>query len=138
MASSILHPPAHLPPSVALQLSQQAPTLLQQTPSSISNYSLKSLFTTAESADLWTSYENLMLSCLRTGDQQSASLCLERLTSRFGADDERLMALNGLYQEATAESDSQLQLVLKKYNEILAEDASNMVRRAEVPQADNY
>lgn len=127
MASSILHPPAHLPPSVALQLSQQAPTILQNTPSAISSFSFKSLYAPAESADLWTTYENLMLSCLRTGDDQSALLCLERLTSRFGAENERLMALHGLYQEATAENDAALLKVLEKYNSILAEDPSNTV-----------
>merc|ERR1711964_695 len=44
MSSSLLHPPAHLPPSVALSLSQQAPALLQSIPSAISSYSVSSLW----------------------------------------------------------------------------------------------
>jgi hypothetical protein len=112
---------------VALQLSQQAPALLQSKPSSISQYSISSLFKEAESAELWTIYENLMLSCLRTGDEKSASQCLERLTARFGADNERVMALEGLFQEATAEDDAALRKLLARYEEILAEDSSNMV-----------
>jgi len=100
MSSSLLHPPALLPPAVALQLSQQAPSILRNSPSSISSYSLSSLWSAAETPELWTTYENLMLSCLRTGDEQSAHFCLERLTERFGADNERLMALRGLFQEA--------------------------------------
>jgi len=131
MSSNILHPPAHLSPSVALQLSQQAPIILKDTPSSISPFSIKSLYAASESVELWTSYENLMLSCLRTGDDESALLCLERLTVRFGTANERLMALHGLYQEATAENDAALQKVLEKYDAIIAEDPSNMVRATE-------
>lgn len=72
-------------------------------------------------------YENLMLSCLRTGDEQSASLCLERLTERFGSDNERVMALRGLFQEAIANDDAALKQVLKEYDNILTKDPSNMV-----------
>ncbi|TVY47720.1 TPR repeat protein [Lachnellula occidentalis] len=126
MASSLLHPPAHLSPSVALKLSQQAPYLLRTTPSAISPYSLSSLWSAAESPELWTTYENLMSSCLRTGDEQSAALCLKRLTERFGADNERLMALRGLFQEAIANDNDALKKVLKGYENILVEDPANM------------
>jgi hypothetical protein len=68
-----------------------------------------------------------MLSCLRTGDEQSAHLCLERLTARFGEDNTRLMALRGLFQEAIAENDAALQRVLKEYEQILEADPTNMV-----------
>jgi len=67
-----------------------------------------------------------MLSCLRTGDEQSANLCLQRLTDRFGAENERLMALRGLFQEATAEDDAELYQVLEEYQDILSKDSSNM------------
>ncbi|CZR57889.1 uncharacterized protein PAC_07778 [Phialocephala subalpina] len=126
MTSSLLHPPAHLPPTVALQLSQQAPILLQSTPSSISPYSLSSLWSAAESPELWMTYENLMLSCLRTGDEESAHLCLERLTARFGAENERLMALRGLFQEAISDDDAALKQVLEEYEAILKKDSSNI------------
>lgn len=69
-----------------------------------------------------------MLSCLRTGDEQSAHLCLERLTSRFGEDNERLMALRGLFQEAIASDDLALQRVLEEYESILKKNPTNMVR----------
>ncbi len=72
-------------------------------------------------------YENLMLSCLRTGDEQSAHLCLERLTARFGAENERLMALRGLFQEAIATDDAALKQVLEEYDTILKKDSSNIV-----------
>ncbi|OBT54004.1 hypothetical protein VE04_06025 [Pseudogymnoascus sp. 24MN13] len=126
MSSSILHRPADLPPSVALQLSQQAPALLSTTPSSIAPYSLSSVYAAPETPELWTTYENLMLSCLRTGDKHSARVCLDRLLSRFGESNERIMALQGLYREATAESDSDLQKVLTEYDSILKGDPGNM------------
>ena len=68
-----------------------------------------------------------MLSCLRTGDEQSAHLCLQRLTERFGADNERLMALRGVFQEATANDDAALKTVLEEYEKIITKDPSNMV-----------
>lgn len=68
-----------------------------------------------------------MLSCLRTGDEQSAGLCLERLTERFGAENERLMALRGLFQEAIAVDDAALKQVLEEYERILKDDPANMV-----------
>jgi hypothetical protein len=68
-----------------------------------------------------------MLSCLRTGDEQSAHLCLERLTERFGAENEKLMALRGLFQEAIAKDDAALKKVLEEYENILTKDPSNMV-----------
>lgn len=135
MASSLLHPPAHLPPAIALQLSQQAPTILQNTPSSIAAYSLSSLWSSAETPELWVTYENLMMSCLRTGDEQSAHLCLERLIERFGAENERIMALRGLYQEAIAQDDAALKEVLGEYETILAKDPSNIVITA-TPESD--
>jgi ER membrane protein complex subunit 2 len=69
-----------------------------------------------------------MQSCLRTGDQQSAHLCLERLTSRFGSENERVMALRGLFQEAIAEDKSGLQRILDEYDAMLARDPTNTVR----------
>lgn len=69
-----------------------------------------------------------MLSCLRTGDEQSAALCLERLTERFGSENERLMALRGIFQEAIAQDDNDLRQVLGEYENILKKDPGNMVR----------
>jgi hypothetical protein len=68
-----------------------------------------------------------MLSCLRTGDEESAHLCLKRLTERFGDDNARVMALRGLFQEAVAKDDAALKEVLGEYERILTDDPSNMV-----------
>ena len=87
-----------------------------------------SLIATPESPELWSDYEQLLLACLRTGDDKSAHLCLERLTTRFGQANERIMALRGLYQEATAVSQSDLDKILQEYEKILADNPVNVVR----------
>ena len=68
---------------------------------------------------MWTDNEKLLIACLRTGDDKSAFLCLERLTQRFGAEDDRVLALKGLYREATAKSPAELEKILQDYETIL-------------------
>ena len=80
-----------------------------------------------ESTDVWLMYEKLFLSCMRTGDDKAAFDCLEKLIDRFGATDDQVMGLRGLYQEAVAKDDAALEIVLEEYNEILAEDTINTV-----------
>lgn len=134
MSSSLLHPPGNLAPGTALKLSQQAPAILSSAPdpvptggiSSFPKRLLATLFS-SETAEQWVTYENLMLSCLRTGDDQSAQRCLERLVARFGDDNERIMALKGIVKEATAADDKALANVLKEYDAILAENDANIV-----------
>lgn len=70
-------------------------------------------------------YERLFLSCLRTGDDKAAFNCLEKLIDRFGATNERVMGLRGLYQEAVAKDDAALERILQEYDEVLAEDTVN-------------
>ena len=72
-------------------------------------------------------YEKLFLSCLRTGDDKAAFNCLEKLIDRFGATNDQVMGLRGLYQEAIAKDDAALERVLEEYNEILAENSINTV-----------
>ncbi|ESZ92501.1 hypothetical protein SBOR_7107 [Sclerotinia borealis F-4128] len=126
MSSALLHPPAHLPPALALQNSQQAPSILRNTPSSISSWSLSSLWNTAESPELWTTYENLLMSCLRTGDEKSAQLCVQRLQERFGVENERIMAMRGLICEVGAEDDAALKVILEGYEGSLSGNPNNM------------
>lgn len=129
MAPSLLHPPTQLPPASALALSQQAPAVLRSSPASVSSSPLSALFSAPEKPELWIKYENLILSCLRTGDDQSAHQCLERLVARFGADNERVQALRGLVKEAEAADNSALEDVLKEYEQILSENDTNIVGR---------
>ena len=128
MAPSLLQPPSYLSPADALHLSQQAPSILKSSPSSISTSPVGALFNRSESADLWVQYENLLLSCLRTGDDHSAKQCLQRLEARFGEGNERVMALKGLTKEAAAKDDGEMQDVLKEYDAILATNNANIVR----------
>ena len=85
------------------------------------------LLSSADSIDHWTRCEKLMLAALRVGDDKAAFQCLERLIQRFGATDERVMGLRGLYQESVAEGQKALESVLKEYQDVLAEDPVNMV-----------
>src|SRR5207249_12169498 len=86
-------------PVNALQLSQQANAVLSK-PAPTTSFFPFPFITTSETPDSWTDLERLFLACLRTGDDKSAHLCLERLTQRFGPQDERVMGLRGIYQEA--------------------------------------
>lgn len=80
-----------------------------------------------ESPATWTDYERLFQASLRAGDDKSAHLCLERLTLRFGASDQRVMGLRGMYQEAIANSTADLEKVLESYEKILQADPLNVV-----------
>jgi hypothetical protein len=71
--------------------------------------------------------ENLLLSCLRTGDEKAAHECLERLVLRFGDDNERIMGFQGLLKEADAPDNAALEKVLKEYDDILAKNETNIV-----------
>ncbi|KAI9158777.1 kinetoplast-associated protein KAP [Paramyrothecium foliicola] len=126
MSGSLIQPAAHLSSAEALQLAQQAPTILRSNPKAISSSPLSFLFSATENAELWTIYENLLLTCLRTGDDDAAHQCLERLVLRFGDSNERVMALKGLVKEAQASNHSELEKVLKEYDAILKEDATNI------------
>jgi ER membrane protein complex subunit 2 len=127
MSSSLLHPPSHLPPTTALQHSQQAPSILENSPGAVSTSIVQSALSASETQELWTVYENLLFSCLRTGDDESAHKCLSRLVNRFGDDNERVMALRGLFKEATAADNAALDLVLQEYEEILQANPPNLV-----------
>jgi hypothetical protein len=120
MAPSLLRPQAQLSPAEALQLAQQAPTILRSNPKAFSSSPLSFLFSSSETPELWMIYENLLLACLRTGDDRSAHEFLERLVLRFGDDNQRIMAMKGLVREAEAANNGELETVLKEYDEILA------------------
>jgi hypothetical protein len=116
-----------IPHSEALELAQKAPQFLEQ--QAVSHLLDRIPYISSnESADLWMTYENLIYTCLRTGDEKSAHLCLEGLTKRFGSSNERVMGLRGLYQEAVVEDNTALDSVLKEYGTLLEEDPTNMVR----------
>lgn len=127
MSSSLVQPQGHLSPAEALQLAQQAPIILRSNPKAISASPLSFLFSSPETADLWTIYENLLLSCLRTGDDDAAHRCLERLVLRFGDENERVMALKGLIKEAEATNHGDLEKILAEYDTLLDEDGANIV-----------
>ncbi|KAF3915900.1 hypothetical protein AA313_de0203911 [Arthrobotrys entomopaga] len=99
-------------PAESLSLSQLAPSIL--------NLSI------TDTPEQWTLYESLLVSSLRTGDDTSARLVLQRLSDRFGNSNARIMALQGLFDEAMATNNVQLEEVLKNYEEVLKDDPTNV------------
>ncbi|KAL6242347.1 Inositol phosphatase SIW14 [Rhinocladiella similis] len=112
-------------PAAALQKAQQAPLILSKA-SSVSTNFPASIFSSADSIELWNDLEQLLYACLRTGDDKSAFLCVEKLTERFGPTNERVMALKGLYQEAVASDMTAIKKILEDYNKILMENPMNV------------
>ncbi|KAL2016616.1 hypothetical protein VTK56DRAFT_3234 [Thermocarpiscus australiensis] len=126
MAPSLLHPPSQLSPAAALALSRQAPAVLRSSPATVSSSPFSALFSGPEKPEIWLKYENLIFACLRTGDAQGAHQCLERLSARFGPENERVQALRGLVKEAEAQNDSALEDVLKEYDQLLSLNDTNI------------
>lgn len=130
MASNLLqlvaqHPPnsIHTTPSTVLTLSRHAPSFLSSSTSK------------SDTPETCLLYENLFIICLRALDDKSAQICLDRLTERFGAENERVQALAGLYTEATSENRGELEMVLKQYEEVVKSDATNTVSSPRRPQS---
>lgn len=123
-----LNSPLRMHNAEALGLSQQTAQHLQKHASTGLTTIPIPFLSYPESTELWLTYERLLLSCLRTGDDKEAHRCLEKLIDRFGSTNERVMGLRGLYQEAVAKNDAALDRILKEYNEVLAEDSVNAVR----------
>ncbi|CAF9925179.1 MAG: hypothetical protein ALECFALPRED_003077 [Alectoria fallacina] len=111
--------------SEALSLSQQTAQYLQKHASTGTSTIPIPILTYPESTETWVMYEKLFLSSLRTGDDKAALNCLEKLMDRFGATNERVMGLRGLYQEAVAKDDAALERVLQEYDKVLSEDSVN-------------
>ena len=123
--ANLLAPPTNIPPPTALALSQKAPKIISNPPTSSLPWPLSLLFS-RETPESWAIHENLLLSALRTGDEASAAKILERLESRFGAGNERIITLRGIYNEATAQTDEDLEKVFDGYQKILVEDPTNV------------
>lgn len=113
----------HTDPLTTLRLSQKASSVLAK--SSVPVYPL-SIISAAESPENWAEIEQTFYACLRTGDDKSAHLCLERVSKRFGNGNERVLAMRGLYQEAVAENEEELKSILQEYNKILENNPMNV------------
>ena len=119
--------PIRQPHSVALSVSQQLQRFLRDNAATGALRYPIPFFSTPETGDVWMEHEKMLVSCLRTGDDKGAFLCLERLIARFGPTNERVMGLRGLYQEALAEDEAALRKVLREYDDVLAGDVANTV-----------
>ena len=113
-------------PITTLRFSQQAPVILEHQLRSEKN-PISTLIAKQEEPENYGIIEQLFFSCLQTGDDRSALLCLEQLTRRFGSSNEKVMGLRGLYEEAIAENQSDLEDSLRKYDSSLLENPLNLV-----------
>ena len=125
MSIDLVHPPPNASPETALRISQLAPRFVKRS-AKPAPFPL-SLFTPDETTETWASYETLFMECLRTGDDRSAKQILDKLLLRFGDKNERVVALQGMWEEAMAQGDKGLIEVLKIYAEILENNPSNIV-----------
>ncbi|KAL4946911.1 hypothetical protein BDV06DRAFT_181894 [Aspergillus oleicola] len=115
----------------ALHRSQQAPTILSQQASG-NNFVRRLVLDQEASAD-FDSLEKLFFSCLQSADDKAASSCLQRLAHRFGASNERIMALQSLYDEVLANNQQDLEQCLKKCEEILSQNPVNLpIRKRQI------
>ncbi|KNG80066.1 putative oca3 protein [Aspergillus nomiae NRRL 13137] len=112
-------------PITTLRFSQQAPVILKHQLHSEKN-PISAIIAKQESPEKYGVIEQLFFSCLQTGDDRSALLCLEQLTCRFGSSNEKVMGLRGLYEEAIAENQSDLEDSLRKYDSYLSENPLNL------------
>ena len=126
MPVDLLRSPTQLSYTEALQASQQAPSILENDTSWGLPWPL-SLLITSDAPEKWAIYENLLLSCLRTGDNKSALACLEKLKARFGEQNERVSGLMGLYHEALATDDITLETILDQHDTKIEDAPTNMV-----------
>lgn len=119
--------PLRQPYSQALALSQQAAQFLQDSsPVSIWRPRLPGS-KHVDSTEFWLNHEKYFLSCLRTGDDEGAFICLERIIERFGPKHEKVMGLRGLYQEAVADDEATLLKILHDYDTTIVEDPTDFV-----------
>lgn len=125
VTANLLSPPSSIPPPTALALSQKAPKILANSPTSSLPWPLSLLFS-RETPESWAIHENVFFAALRTGDEKSAHQILERLEARFGGQNERIITLRGIYNEATAQTPADLEKVFDGYEKILREDPTNM------------
>ena len=127
MASTLLPPNSSSDPRSSVHLARQAPAFLKNHPARLPQFPF-SLFSKAETQELWANYETLFHACLRTEDDKSALECLERLSARFGPANERIMALRGLYEESQAKDNAGLARILEGYEKELSDNPVNVVR----------
>jgi hypothetical protein len=125
MSVDLAHPPPNPTPETAVRITQLAPKFLKRTPKP-AKWPL-SLITGDPPAETWSSLETLYIQCLRTGDDTSAKDILDRFIARFGEKSEKVMAYQGMWEEAVAQTDQEINKVLDIYGKMLEADPSNLV-----------
>jgi hypothetical protein len=133
MSVDLVYPPPNISPETALQISQRAPQVLQKESRTLP-FPL-SILSASDTPEKWTKYENMYVSCLRTGDDKSARMILDKLVERFGDKNERVMAYQAMMAEVKAETEQDAIKVLKELGDEIDSDPSNFVSKTrDVPE----
>ncbi|RPA77241.1 hypothetical protein BJ508DRAFT_228915 [Ascobolus immersus RN42] len=101
-------------PENTLYLTTLAPSYLSSSAASRDTYSN------------WALHETLFYACIRGGDDRTASLALQRLSDRFGSDDDRVAGMRGVLSEVAATTTTELEEVLRGYDEVLEKDPTKL------------
>lgn len=128
MSIDLVNPPPNPSPEDAVHISQLAPKFLKNTPKPAAWP--WSLISGDPPAETYIALETLYVQCLRTGDDKSAKDILDRLIARFGGSNNRVMAYQGMWEEARAVNEKDVIRVLEIYAKILEDDPSNLVSDA--------
>ncbi|EEP82132.1 predicted protein [Uncinocarpus reesii 1704] len=108
-----------------LDLSRRATSFLTAHPPGLSRLP-SFLFGKPETPQLWMDYEDVLLASLAAGNDKSSLESLNRITSRFGSTNDRVIGLQGLCDEALTESDEALENVLEGYETVLKDNPVNV------------
>ena len=75
----------------------------------------------------WALHETLFYASVRAGDDKTARRCIQRISDRFGADDDRVAGMAGVLEEVAATTTAELEEVLRGYEEALEKDPTRLV-----------
>lgn len=89
---------------------------------------LSSSLSKADTYSNWALHETLFYACIRAGEDNTAKLCIQRISDRFGSDDDRVSAMAGVLEEVMAETPQQLEQMLQVYELALEKDPTRLVR----------
>ncbi|KAJ8611893.1 hypothetical protein MRB53_037689 [Persea americana] len=118
---TLLEPPRPSDPAHTQAILSEAPKFLSKQRNAIKLPYPLNLLVSDESQEKWVAYENILVASIDAKQTEIAKQCIEEITERFGSTNERVIIFKGMYDEAVATNDGQLNAVLKRYDEVLTE-----------------
>lgn len=118
---ALLEAPSSLDPAHAHTIVNAAPAFLKAQKAAFKLPYPANLLISNESQEKWISYENILVASLQTGDHKIAQECVQALTDRFGKLNEKVIIFRGMYEEAIAANDAELNKTLTTYDDVIKE-----------------